>query len=147
MLRVEGPHQLPQKRSLAFVSILHGLAAAQIADALHLRDFRYHAIFEFFNTICQKQTFKPPEQQVLFDKRQVVKPRFADQRLRREPGVPAYCVEDFARCLPTSSCPKDAAKPKKAMHQKMAVTCKNTSLDAGSNEAHIRANAAMAAAP
>ena len=50
-LRSEGPHQLPQKRSPALVSILQSLAAAEIANALHLRDFRSPAIFEFFNTI------------------------------------------------------------------------------------------------
>jgi hypothetical protein len=50
-LRGEGPHELPQKRSLALVSILQRLAAAEIANALHLRDFRGPAIFEFFNTI------------------------------------------------------------------------------------------------
>ena len=50
----EGPHQLPQKRSLALVSILQSLAAAEIANALHLRDFRSPAIFEFFNTIGHK---------------------------------------------------------------------------------------------
>src|SRR5258705_13815291 len=42
-----GPHQLPQRRSLALVSILQSLAAAEIANALHLRDFRSPAIFEF----------------------------------------------------------------------------------------------------
>ena len=46
---------MPQKRSLALVSILQGLAAAEIADGLHLRDFRSPAIFEFFNTIRQKR--------------------------------------------------------------------------------------------
>src|SRR5882757_591143 len=55
-LRGEGPHQLPQRRSLALVSILQSLAAAEIANALHLRDFRSHAIFEFFNTIGAKRT-------------------------------------------------------------------------------------------
>ena len=48
--RGEGPHQLPQKRSLALVSILQSLAAAEIANSLHLRDFRSPAIFEFFGT-------------------------------------------------------------------------------------------------
>src|ERR1019366_4821211 len=33
------------------------LAAAEIANALHLRDFRSSAIFEFFNTIRQKRSF------------------------------------------------------------------------------------------
>jgi hypothetical protein len=56
-LRGEGPHQLPQKRSLALVSILQSLAAAKIANALHLRDFRSPAIFEFFNTIRQERSF------------------------------------------------------------------------------------------
>jgi hypothetical protein len=46
---------LPQKRSLTLVSILHSLAAAEIANALHLRDFQSPAIFEFFNTIRQKR--------------------------------------------------------------------------------------------
>jgi hypothetical protein len=53
---VRDPHQLPQKRSLTLVSILQSLAAAEIANALCLRDFRSAAIFEFFNTICQEQT-------------------------------------------------------------------------------------------
>jgi hypothetical protein len=42
-------------RSLALVSILQHLAAAKIANALHLRDFRSPTIFEFFNTIRQKR--------------------------------------------------------------------------------------------
>jgi hypothetical protein len=42
---------LPQKRSLALVSILQGVAAAEIINTLYLRDFRSRAIFEFFNTI------------------------------------------------------------------------------------------------
>jgi hypothetical protein len=33
-------------------------AAAEIANALHLRDFRSSAIFEFFNTICQEETLR-----------------------------------------------------------------------------------------
>ena len=48
-----GPHQSPQKRSLALVSILQSLAATEIANALHLPDFRRPAIFEFFNTILR----------------------------------------------------------------------------------------------
>ena len=48
-----------QKRSLAPVSILQSLAAAEIANALHLRDFRSPVIFEFFNTIRQKRSFRP----------------------------------------------------------------------------------------
>jgi hypothetical protein len=48
---------LPQKRSLALVSILQGVAAAEIINTLHLRDFRSRAIFEFFNTICHVRTF------------------------------------------------------------------------------------------
>jgi hypothetical protein len=47
---------LPQKRSLTLVSILQGVAAAEIINTLHLRDFRSRTIFEFFNTICQKPT-------------------------------------------------------------------------------------------
>jgi hypothetical protein len=50
-------HIIPQKRSLALVSILQSLAAAEIANALHLRDFRSPAIFEFFNTIGAKRAF------------------------------------------------------------------------------------------
>ena len=42
-----------KNESLALVSILQSLAAAEIANALRLRDFRSAAIFEFFNTICQ----------------------------------------------------------------------------------------------
>jgi hypothetical protein len=49
--RGEGPHQVPQKRPPAFVSILQMLAAAEITNAQHLRDFRSSTIFEFFNTI------------------------------------------------------------------------------------------------
>jgi hypothetical protein len=45
------------KRSLALAPILQSLAAAEIANALHLRDFRSAAIFEFFNTIGAKRTF------------------------------------------------------------------------------------------
>src|SRR5258708_8356826 len=55
-LRCEGPHQLPQKRSLALASILQSLAAAEIVNTLHFRDFRSLAIFEFFNTIGQSRT-------------------------------------------------------------------------------------------
>jgi hypothetical protein len=54
-LRCEGPHELPQKRSLALVAILPCPAAVEIANALHLRDFQSTAIFEFFNTIRQKR--------------------------------------------------------------------------------------------
>ena len=50
LLRGEGPHELPQKRSLALVSILQRLAAAEIAKALRLRDFRSLAIFEFLTS-------------------------------------------------------------------------------------------------
>jgi hypothetical protein len=49
---------LPQKRSLALVSILQGVAAAEIINTLHLRDFRSRAIFEFFNTIVTKRTWR-----------------------------------------------------------------------------------------
>jgi hypothetical protein len=49
-----GPYQLPQKRPQALVSILRSLAAAEIANMRHLRDFRSPAIFEFFNTIRTK---------------------------------------------------------------------------------------------
>jgi hypothetical protein len=35
------------------------LAAAEIANMHHMRDFRNPAIFEFFNTIRQKRPFKP----------------------------------------------------------------------------------------
>jgi hypothetical protein len=55
-LRREGTHELPQERSLALVSFPQCLAAAEIANALHLRDFRSPAIFEFFNTIRQKRS-------------------------------------------------------------------------------------------
>src|SRR5256885_4797993 len=57
-LRGEGPYQLPQKRSLALVSILRSLAAVGIANVLHSRDFRSPAIFEFFNTIDPQETFR-----------------------------------------------------------------------------------------
>jgi hypothetical protein len=36
--------------------MLQSLAAVEIANALHLRDFRSPAIFEFFNTIGTKLT-------------------------------------------------------------------------------------------
>jgi hypothetical protein len=36
--------------------ILKSLAAAEMAKALHLRDFRSPTIFEFFNTIGHLQT-------------------------------------------------------------------------------------------
>ena len=55
---LRGPHELPQRRSLALVSILPCLAPAEIANALHSRDFRSSAIFEFFNTIRQKMTYR-----------------------------------------------------------------------------------------
>jgi len=55
-LRVEG-HINCQKRSLVFVSILQSVAAAEIVNALHWRDFRSRTIFEFFNTIGQKRPF------------------------------------------------------------------------------------------
>ena len=45
-----------QKRSLVLVLILQSLAAAEIANALHLRDFRSSATFEFFNTIRHKRS-------------------------------------------------------------------------------------------
>jgi hypothetical protein len=57
-LRVERLYQLPQKRSLALVSFLQDLAVAEIADALHSRDFRSPAIFEFFNTIGAMRPFQ-----------------------------------------------------------------------------------------
>jgi hypothetical protein len=52
---VRGLHQLLQKRSLTLVSFLRRLAATEIGSALHLRDFRRPAIFEFFNTIRHKR--------------------------------------------------------------------------------------------
>ena len=39
------------------VSILQSLAATEIANALHLREFGARPIFEFFNTIGAKRTF------------------------------------------------------------------------------------------
>jgi len=66
-------------------------------------------------------------------------------RARYKLGARAYCVEDFARLLRRVG-PNDALKPKKAKHQKMTAACSSTSLDAGSKEAHIRANAAMTTA-
>jgi len=44
---------------LALVSILQSLAAAEIANALHLREFWIAAIFEFFNTIGRKADIQP----------------------------------------------------------------------------------------
>ena len=52
-LRGEGPHQLPQKRSLALLSILQSLAAAETVNELPLRNFRRPANFEFFSTIAR----------------------------------------------------------------------------------------------
>jgi hypothetical protein len=40
------------------VSILQGVAAAEIINTLHLRDFRSRAIFEFFNTIGAKRPLR-----------------------------------------------------------------------------------------
>jgi hypothetical protein len=57
---VKDPHQQQQKRSLTLVSVLQSLAAAEVANALHLRGFRSPAIFEFFNTIGAKQGFSMP---------------------------------------------------------------------------------------
>jgi hypothetical protein len=51
-----GPHQSPQKRPPALVSILQSLAVAEFAHMQHLRDFRSPAIFEFFNTIGAKRS-------------------------------------------------------------------------------------------
>ena len=45
-----------KKRSLALASILQSLAAAEISDTLHLRDFQGVRFFEFFNTIRQNWT-------------------------------------------------------------------------------------------
>jgi hypothetical protein len=71
LLRGEGPHQLSQKRSLALVSILQSLGAAEIANTLYLRDFRIAAILEFFNTIGAKRTF---DEAVRSEKRQRTNP-------------------------------------------------------------------------
>src|ERR1700675_3417374 len=81
-LRCEGPHELPQKRPLALVSILPCLAAAEIANALHLRDFRSPAIFEFFNTIRRQRTSPT---------------RFGDGQFRT-----AFCRAVAAACWETS---------------------------------------------
>jgi hypothetical protein len=51
-----GPYQIQQNRLLALVSFLQSLAAAEIANMHHSRDFRSREIFEFLNTICQQQT-------------------------------------------------------------------------------------------
>jgi hypothetical protein len=39
------------------VSILHGLAATEIAITLQLRDYRHPLFLEFFNTIGAKRPF------------------------------------------------------------------------------------------
>jgi hypothetical protein len=59
LTRCDVGDQLPQKQSLALVSILQSLAAAEISNTRHLRDFRSPAIFEFFNTIRQTRTWQP----------------------------------------------------------------------------------------
>jgi hypothetical protein len=62
ILRTAGALLSPQKRSPAIVSILRSLAAAEIANALHLRDFWSAATFEFFNTIGYKRTLPSSHQ-------------------------------------------------------------------------------------
>jgi hypothetical protein len=47
-----------KNRPLAFVLILQNLTAAEIANMRRLRDFRSPAIFEFFNTIGAKLSFR-----------------------------------------------------------------------------------------
>jgi hypothetical protein len=48
---VRGPHRLTQKRPPTLASILQSLAAAEIINIRHSRDFRSPSIFDFFNTI------------------------------------------------------------------------------------------------
>jgi hypothetical protein len=72
---------LPQKRSLALVSILQGVAAAEIINTLHLRDFRSRAIFEFFNTIGAKRPLNSRLGWIL-----------ATDRFWREADIPAASV-------------------------------------------------------
>jgi glycyl-tRNA synthetase beta subunit len=50
-VRSRGTISITAKTIVGLVSILQRLAAAEIANALHLRDFRSPAIFEFFNSI------------------------------------------------------------------------------------------------
>jgi hypothetical protein len=57
LTRCEVRNHINYQPSLALVSILQSLALAEISNTLHLRDFRSPAIFEFFNTIRQKQSF------------------------------------------------------------------------------------------
>jgi hypothetical protein len=55
-MRREGPHRLTQKRPLTLVSALQRLAAAEFAYIRRSRNFRRLSIFDFFNSISQKQT-------------------------------------------------------------------------------------------
>ena len=54
--RYEGPHRFTQKRPRSFVSVLRSIAVAESAENQLLREFRRRSIFDFCNTICQKQT-------------------------------------------------------------------------------------------
>jgi hypothetical protein len=51
-LRYEGPHRLTQRRPPTPVLVLQSLAAAEITNIRHSRDFRCSSIFDFFNSIC-----------------------------------------------------------------------------------------------
>jgi hypothetical protein len=84
----KGPHQLPQKRSLVLVSILQSLAAAEIANALHLRDFRSPVIFEFFNTIRGEADTPPQGRDFRFGPNCAINQRFMLQ-LRSRSAVPS----------------------------------------------------------
>jgi hypothetical protein len=50
---VAGPHRSTQKRPPTLVSVLQSLAAAEIANIQHPRDFQGLSIFDFFNSIRQ----------------------------------------------------------------------------------------------
>jgi hypothetical protein len=52
----EGPHRLTQKRPPKLASSQQSLAAADITNIRHSRDFRCRSVFDFFNTIRQQRT-------------------------------------------------------------------------------------------
>jgi len=53
---VRGPHCFAQKRPRTIVSALQSVAAVEASKNQLSRDFSYRSIFDFCNSICQKQT-------------------------------------------------------------------------------------------
>jgi hypothetical protein len=51
----EGPRRFSEKRLRTFVSALQSIQVAKLSKNEHLRDFWRRSIFDFFNTIRQKQ--------------------------------------------------------------------------------------------